>query len=142
MAVAGMKSILTFVISSCFLLFASETSALTVEELHSLPGVTPETFAGYFSSFQFVFRADVQEPNDFLRSQAGDCDDFSTLAASELAARGYTTRLVAVRMKQGTHVVCYVNEANGYLDYNLRAKGGLVHCGPELSQIAESVVKS
>jgi hypothetical protein len=110
--------------------------------LHSLPGVTPESFASYFSGFQFVFRAEVQDPNAFLSSQAGDCDDFSTLAANELAARGYTTRLVAIRMKKETHVVCYVNEAKGYLDYNMRAKGGLVPCGPELSQIAESVVKS
>ncbi len=141
-AAAGMKSTLTLVLSSYILLSACNAQALTVEELHTMAGLTPETFASHFAGFQFVFRADVQTPEAFLASQAGDCDDFSTLAASELTARGYTTRLVAIRMKRDTHVVCYVNEAHGYLDYNLRARGGLVSCAPEISQIADSVVKS
>jgi len=48
-----------------------------------------------------------------------------------------------VRLKNVVHVVCYVAEANGYLDYNKRAKGaGLVSSGPELAAIADSVAKS
>jgi hypothetical protein len=85
----------------------------------------------------------VQKPEDFLRAEAGDCDDYSTLAASELSGRGYHPRLVAVRMKGLVHVVCYVAEANGYLDYNKRSHGsGLVTCGSDLSQMADSVAKS
>ncbi len=111
-------------------------------ELRAVPNLTPENFASYFSSFKFVFRADIQNPADFLASQAGDCDDFSTFAASELAARGYTPRLVTVRMKKEAHVICYIAESNGYLDYNLRARGGLVPSGPGLTQIADAVAKS
>ena len=76
-------------------------------------------------------------------TKAGDCDDYSTLASSELSARGYQTHLVSVRLKNVVHVVCYITEANGYLDYNLRAKGsGIVHCGPSLAEIADAVAKS
>jgi hypothetical protein len=124
-------------------LFAASVSALSFDELHTLPALTPETFGSYFSGFKFVFRADVQRPDDFLSTQAGDCDDFSTLAATELAARGYTPRLISVRMKKEVHVVCYIAEANGYLDYNFRnSASALIPCGPELSQIAASVTKS
>ena len=120
-----------------------ETRALTLEELRSDATITPQTFARHFSKFRFVFRADVQTPEEFLTSEAGDCDDYSTLAAAELSARGYQTRLIAVRMPNLIHVVCFVSEANGYLDYNKRAKGaGVVTCGPELGNIADSVARS
>ena len=120
-----------------------EAKALTLEQLHQDATLTPQTFARHFSKFRFVFQADVQKPADFLATQAGDCDDYSTLAAAELSARGYHTRLVSVRMKDLVHVVCYVAEANGYLDYNLRAKGtGLVPCGPSLGEMADAVAKS
>jgi hypothetical protein len=129
---------------SCGLLFAvAQTRAVTLDELHHDATLTPQTFAHHFSKFRFVFRADVQKPEEFLASQAGDCDDYATLASSELAARGYHCRLIAVRTPGLVHVVCYVAEAHGYLDYNLRAKGsGLVSCGPELGDIAKSVSKS
>jgi hypothetical protein len=125
------------------LLSQMETRALTVEQLRKDATITPQTFARHFSNFRFVFRADVQSPEQFLASEAGDCDDYSTLAAAELSARGYHTRLVSVRMENVIHVVCFVAEANGYLDYNKRAKGtGLVMCGPDLWTIADSVAKS
>jgi len=120
-----------------------DASALTIEQLRNDNNLTPQTFARHFSSFKFVFRADVQAPESFLRSRAGDCDDYSTLAAAELAARGYRTRLVSVRLKNEVHVVCYVEEAGGFLDYNFRARGnGIVLCGPDLSKIADAVAKS
>jgi hypothetical protein len=137
-----MKPTLSLAVVSFFVLSFCQTRALTLEELHALPGLTPQTFARHFSNFKFTFRADVQRPSDFLASQAGDCDDFSTLAASELSARGYTPRLIAVRMKKEVHVICYVTEANGYLDYNLRSKGGFVPCSGQISEIATSVAKS
>lgn len=137
-----MKKIVALIVSACFLLSLPNANALTVEELHALPNLTPANFSSYFASFTFTFRPDVQNPSDFLAARDGDCDDFATLAASELAARGYTPRLVAVRMRSEVHVVCFITEANAYLDYNLRARGGLVPCGPGLDQIAASVIKS
>lgn len=128
---------------SCAVLSQVETRALTVDQLRNDATLTPQTFARHFSKFRFVFRADVQSPERFLASEAGDCDDYSTLAAAELAARGYNPRLISVRMQKDVHVVCFVPEANGYLDFNKRAKGnGLVTCGPELASIADSVAKS
>lgn len=126
-----------------FSVLGTHARALTLEELHNDATLTPQTFARRFSKFRFVFRADVQKAEEFLASEEGDCDDYSTLADSELTARGYRTRLVSVRLKNVVHVVCYVAEANGYLDYNLRAKGtGLVVCGPSLNAIADSVARS
>lgn len=140
-----MKSPLLLTLSAFgYLLFSPiETQALTLEQLRNDATLTPQTFARRFSKFEFVFRADVQKPEDFLASQAGDCDDYSTLAAAELSARGYHARLISVRLKNVVHVVCYVTEATGYLDYNKRAKGsGLVSSGSALHQIADSVAKS
>lgn len=136
-----MKLFLPLVVLSLSLFLPTETRAISIEELRAAPDLTPEKFSAYFSNFKFVFRADIQKPADFLATQSGDCDDFSTLAAAELAARGYTPRLIAVRMKKEVHVICYINESKGYLDYNLRAKGGHVPCGPDLAQIADSVTK-
>ena len=128
---------------ACSLFGAAQTRALTLEQLHNDATLTPQTFARHFSKFRYEFRPDVQRPEEFLASQSGDCDDYSTLAATELGARGYNARLVSVRVKGLVHVVCYVAEANGFLDYNNRAKGsGLVACGPNLDDIADAVAVS
>jgi hypothetical protein len=123
-------------------LLISNSSAITLEQLRAVPDITPQNFSSHFSHFKFLFRANVQTPAEFLSTESGDCDDFSTLAATVMAARGYTPRLVAVRMKKEVHVICYINESSGYLDYNLRAKGGHVPCGSDLALIADSVAKS
>ena len=120
-----------------------EARAVTLEQLRNDATLTPQTFARHFSKFRYVFRADVQRPEDFLSSQAGDCDDYSTLAAAQLSARGYHPRLISVRLRNVVHVVCYVAEANGYLDYNKRANGsGIVASGSHLNEIADAVAKS
>jgi hypothetical protein len=138
-----MKLPLLFCLSLFVSFSAVETKALTFEQLHNDATLTPQTFAHHFSKFRFEFHTEVQTPENFLSSEAGDCDDYSILAASELSARGYHTRLVAVRLKQVVHVVCYVAEANGYLDYNLRSRGdGIVLCGPGLTELADAVAKS
>lgn len=136
-------SILSGVCITSVLLLSCATHALSIDELRSDPRLSPETFARHFSNFKFVFRADVQTPEVFLASRAGDCDDYSTLAAAELRQRGYTPRLISVRLRNVAHVVCYVEEAKGYLDYNYRAKGnGIVRCSSNLSEVAEIVAKS
>lgn len=140
-----MKSALLLSLSAsvCVLLSATNAHALTLEQLHNDATLTPQTFARHFSKFRFTFHADVQKPEDFIASGAGDCDDYSTLAAAELSARGYHPRLIAVRLEQVVHVVCYVAEANGYLDFNKRAKGsGIVSSGSNLNEIADAVAKS
>ena len=95
-------------------------SAVTVDEMINDPKLTPQRFAAHFADFKFQFGAEVQDPDVFLVTRAGDCDDFATLAARVFTAKGYTTRLITVRMEQETHVVCYIKEIGGYLDYNNR----------------------
>lgn len=121
---------------------ATASSAFTLKDLREDTKLTPQTFSKRFAKFKFEFAASVQSPEQFIFRETGDCDDYATLAAAELRARGYTPRLIAVRMKKEVHVVCYIEEANAYLDYNYRRKGnGLVKCGSQIDDIAESVSK-
>jgi len=83
--------------------------------------LTPEGLARVFADFAFELAPRVQEPEVFLQRKRGDCADFSNLASTILNQRGYTTKLVVVMMSKQTHVVCYVREAGGFLDYNHRA---------------------
>ncbi|MDB6028824.1 MAG: hypothetical protein JWM68_5047 [Verrucomicrobiales bacterium] len=133
-------------VGSVFALLLSSmipVSALSVAELRQVNDLTPEKFANYFSEFEFKFHEEVQGFDTFLSSRSGDCDDYSTVAAELLKPRGYTPRLIAVRMKGETHVICYVNESKGYLDYNCRKDSQkIVPCGPKITEIARSVAKS
>jgi hypothetical protein len=122
---------------------AASGNALTVDELRKLPKLTPETFAAYFSDFEFKFHSEVQNHDTFLATKSGDCDDYSTLAADILGRNGYTTRLIAVRMKGETHVVCYVNETKSYLDYNYRKDDKkTIPCSSSIKEIARKVAQS
>ena len=97
----------------------------------------------HFADFKFELGRNVRQPEAFLASHSGDCDDFATLAADLLREKGYSTRLVAVYMPNEVHVVCYVDETNCYLDYNRRKRTSpLVKCQGELSAIAASVARS
>ncbi len=128
---------------SSLLTFSVDSGALTLEELRADPSVTPSTILGRFSAFRFEFGSTVRKPEEFLAARAGDCDDFATLAAEILSHRGYHTHLVSVRTGTVAHVVCYVEEVGGYLDYNLRAKAvGIVRCEPTLVGVADSVARS
>lgn len=124
------------------LLGARASSAVTLEQLQREAELTPESFARHFANFEFVYRADVQEPGRFLASRSGDCDDYAVLAAKVLKQKGYTPRLVAVRMPGLVHVVCYIEETQSYLDYNYRSSSQAIACGPELGTIAAEVAKS
>src|SRR3954470_24954104 len=94
--------LLSLSVAGCLLL-CPNGRAISFEDLHKDATLTPQTFAHHFSKFRFAFHADIQKPEDFLRAEAGDCDDYATLAASELAARGYHPRLVAIRLKGLVH---------------------------------------
>lgn len=119
------------------------THALTMAELRGMPGLTPEKLARCFADFKYEFHAEVQDPAVFLATKRGDCDDFAILAAEVLSERGYTPRLVTIRMAGETHVVCYLPERGAYLDYNAReSTSPLVVCENRLSAIAGAVGKS
>jgi transglutaminase superfamily protein len=118
-------------------------AAVTLEELRAEPDLTPERFIKHFADFKFELGREVRKPETFLKNQSGDCDDFATLAADVLREKGYTTRLIAIFMPHDVHVVCYVAEINGYLDYNCRKlPAPLVKCDRQLSSIATSVAAS
>lgn len=117
--------------------------ALTLAEIESTPNLTPQRFAHFFSRFEFRFHNEVQSPEEFLATEAGDCDDYAILAADVLRKRGYNPRLIAVRMPKVVHVVCYVPEVNAYLDYNARSSGtGLVPSLAAIPEIARHVAQS
>jgi hypothetical protein len=125
------------------LLSGQPAAALTLAELRADTNLTPERFMAYFADFKFELSRAVRKPEVFLASQTGDCDDFATLAADLLREKGYTTRLVAVFMPQEVHVVCYVVEVNGYLDYNRRRIASpIVRCDASLAAIGASVAAS
>ena len=128
---------------ACLSLLCFSAFGLTLEELRTTKNLTPTTFASYFQDFEFNFRKEVQTPEVFLATRSGDCDDYSTLAAAVLRERGYTPRLIAVRMPGVTHVVCYVEETKSYLDYNCRSYvNRIVSSDRGLNAIAESVAMS
>lgn len=123
--------------------FTLAASAITVEQLRNQDPLTPEKFAANFKRFKFTFLTEVQQPEQFLARRVGDCDDYAILAADILREKGYTPRLVAVRMNRLVHVVCYINETESYLDYNLR-KGPVrtVPSGKSIREIAGHVARS
>jgi hypothetical protein len=130
-------------LSSILLLSTQLSQAITLDELERDTHLTPERFIRTFADFRFESARTVREPQVFLQRRCGDCDDFATLAADLLGKKGYTTRLVAVYMPKEVHVVCYVAEINGYLDYNRRQEASpVVKCDSDLSSIAGSVAES
>lgn len=129
-----------------FLVAVAATSSaygLTVATLRKTPDLTPERFAEFFSDFKFKFHDDVQDFDTFVATKSGDCDDYATLAADVLSQHGYTPRLIAVRMKGETHVICYIEETKSYLDYNCRKDvKKTVSCSQGITDIARSVADS
>ncbi len=102
--------------------------------------LTPEIFIHHFSDFTFELGQKLQPPERFLARKKGDCDDFASLASSLLSRCGYHTKLVVVVMPPGIHVVCYVKEISGFLDFNSRSKANpVVRSGADLEDIAAKV---
>jgi hypothetical protein len=125
------------------LLLSTPICALTLEEIRQTPNLTPQKFAALFSSFAYQFRAEVQDPRAFLATETGDCDDYATLAAMVLREKGYTPRLITVRMPNLVHVVCYIEETKSYLDYDNRSYfSRTVSCGNSIEEIARKVARA
>lgn len=116
---------------------------VTLDDFRRENRMTPQRFASHFSEFRYQFFEEVQLPEIFLASETGDCDDYATLAASVLREKGFRPHLVAVRMPGLVHVVCYVEEIKGYLDYNNRVYfKRTVSCDDGLRSIANKVARS
>ncbi len=118
--------------------------ALTLNELLSDPKLTPKKFADQFEEFTYEFIGYVQDPEVFLRTKNGDCDDYAILAAHVLAKKELTPRLIHVRMVgRVAHAVCYIVEDRAYLDYNNRRYSfNLQRSGPSIREIASKVARS
>lgn len=114
-----------------------------VSALSALAGkteLTPETLIRSVAGFTFELSAQPQDAETFLQRKRGDCDDFASLASRLLTDRGYKIKLVAVMMEQQTHVVCYVEEAHGFLDFNHRADAQpIIKSEGSLEDIAQKV---
>jgi hypothetical protein len=105
--------------------------------------LTPDGLTRFFADFTYELAERVQSPETFLRRKRGDCDDFAKLASTVLERHGYRTKLVVVMMEQETHVVCYVEERRGYLDYNLRmVDKPVIASDGTLEDIAQKVAES
>jgi hypothetical protein len=118
--------------------------AVTLDGLLNDPKLTPKRFANVFEHFAYEYHPAVQPPERFLEARVGDCDDYAILADHVLKQKGFTTRLVHVRMVgMVAHAVCYVVQSKAYLDYNNRIYSvNLERSGASLRQIAEKVSAS
>jgi len=124
-------------------LIAAQLNGLTLDDLRADPDLNPSRLMSKFARFKYELHAEVQAPEVFLATESGDCDDFATLASMLLREKGFTPRLIAVRMPGLTHVVCYVAESGSYLDYNNRVYfRPLIKAKPEIMDIANKVARS
>lgn len=123
------------------LLLPVPAHALTLADLLADTKLTPKRFAALFESFEYEFAPEVQDPDVFLRSKRGDCDDYAVLGDYVLRRHGFGTKLVHVRLVgRVAHAVCYVTEERAYLDYNNRRFFiTLQKSGSTLREIAEKV---
>lgn len=127
------------------LLLPGRLEAVTLEELRNDERMTPKRFANHFESFKHEFFPYVQNPEVFLRTRTGDCDDYAILADHILSRTGFGTRIVRVVLvgRRISHAVCYVTQSRAYLDYNNRAYFlNLTRSGPTIREIAEKVAAS
>ena len=117
---------------------------VTLKQLESDAKLTPKRFANYFGNFRYEFHPELQPAEVFLKNEAGDCDDYAVLAERILHPKSYTTRLIFISMPGLIpHVVCYVDEEKGYLDYNNRGYWIKIEKSPlSLRAIATKVAKS
>jgi hypothetical protein len=106
---------------ACLALAAVSSPALTMDDLRALPGLTPQKFVRRFSEFNYEYNAEIQSPSDFLARETGDCDDFALVASIIFSEKGFHPRLISVRLRNISHVVCYFPETHSYIDYNNRS---------------------
>jgi hypothetical protein len=119
---------------------AQRAGAVDLNGLLNQKDLTPERLVRAFATFDFELSQQVQDPQTFLQRRKGDCADFSNLASAVLERRGYTAKMVVVMMPAQTHVVCYIKEAGGFLDYNHRQDAHpIIASDGSLEDIADKV---
>lgn len=118
--------------------------AITLGDLLGDPKLTAKRFASHFETFAYEFHPEVQPPEVFLESRAGDCDDYAILADYVLKRHQIGTRLVRISLVgRVAHDVCYVIPNRGYLDYNNRKYASTMEgCKQRLRAIASQVADS
>jgi len=120
--------------------FCAGAYAGALDALAGQKDLTPENLIRSFAGFTYELNAEPQDAETFLQRKRGDCDDFANLASRLLTDRGYKTRLVAVMLEHQTHVVCYVEEGRGFLDFNHRADAQpIIKSDGSLEDIAQKV---
>jgi hypothetical protein len=121
----------------------SPLRAVTLDELLTASPMTPRRFANYFEDFKYMEFVEVQDPEVFLSTETGNCQDYAILGDYVLGRRGYETHLVHVRMVgQIAHDVCYVTQSKAFLDYNLREYyHNLESSGPTVREVASKVAE-
>lgn len=131
-------------LGAAWLLAVAPLPALTVRELQEDAKLTPKRFANLFENFDYELFSYVQNPDVFLRTRNGDCDDYAILADHVLKPKGFDTRLIHVRMVgRVAHAVCYVTQNRAYLDYNNRKYTfNLQRSGATIREIATKVADS
>ena len=118
--------------------------SVSLDGLHNQRDLTPKKFSRMFADFDYELYHEVQPPEQFLRQESGDCDDYACLADDVLAPKGFETRLIHIRLVGMTsHAVCYITEDGAYLDYNNRnVFFTMTKSAPPLRKIATKVAKS
>lgn len=102
--------------------------------------LNPSDFGRLFARFRYEFGAEVRPAEIFLRTGAGDCDDFAVLAAGVFREQGARAVLYSIRLPGETHVICHLPDAGGYLDFNRRADPDpFARCASDPVEIAASV---
>ncbi len=124
-------------------LLLDQSRAVTVGDLLRARKMTPERFADYFMDFGAEILPYVQDPEVFLQTEKGCCQDYAILAGYVLSHRNYETHLIRVMLACGAaHDVCYVTQAKAYLDYNLRASSEATRrSGQRIREIATQVAE-
>ena len=111
---------------------------LSLAKLQNDPQLTPATFPAFFSSFKYLPQEGSQPPEVFITSQAGNAADYAVLAGRVLKAKGFSTRLILIRLaSQRTHTVCYLPQDKGYLEFKaVGPPGKPIPCGATIREIA------
>jgi hypothetical protein len=143
------SAILTVMRMKLFCLCAAVTGLITagvragaLDDLSNRKDLTPENLIRSCADFTFELGDRPQDSETFLQRKRGDCDDFAQMASTVLARHGYKTKMVVVMMDGATHVVCYVDEIHGVLDYNHRKDANpIVPSDGSLENIAQNVAK-
>ena len=94
-----------------------------LNDLLNQKDLTPESLARGFADFTFELASPDAGAGGVFTAQMRRLRGLSPIwRPPSWHRRGYTTKLVVVMMSTQTHVVCYVKEAGGFLDYNHRAR--------------------